>query len=132
MTNGLHEGEQLAHLNTFLGRSFSEGTRRVYRQAVREFFQFIGNCRMSEVTSHHLNTWRDSLLDRNKPSTVRRKLIIIWSLFEYLAAARIVDKNPADKKSVRLPPGSEGVAGRALTPEEVASSNDFVSALVCP
>lgn len=119
MAGELHEDKQLAHVNLFIGRFFSEGTRRTYRQVVREFFQFVDNCRASEVTPRHLQTWRDSLLGRNKPSTVRYKLIIIWTLFEYLVAAGIADKNPADKKFVRLPPRSDGIAGRALSPAEV-------------
>lgn len=119
MTDELHEDKHLAHVSIFIGRSFSEGTRRAYRRVIRDFFQFIGGCRPSEVTSHHLNTWRDSLLDGNKPSTVRYKLIIIWALFEYFRAYGVVDGNPAAKKHVPRPPVPEFMAGRALEPKEV-------------
>jgi integrase/recombinase XerD len=119
VTDELHLNEQLAYIRTFIRRSPVEGTRRAYRRVVREFFQFAGDCIPSEITSDQLNTWRNSLLSRNKNSTVRFKLIVIWSLFEYMLAIRLVEKNPADKKWVRLPPASEYIAGRALSCKEV-------------
>lgn len=119
MTNKVPEDKQLALVRGFERRSSAEGTRRVYRRVVREFFQFIDDCLPSDVTSSQINAWRDSLSGRNQPSTVRYKLIIIWALFEYLRADGVVDKNPAAKNHVPLPSLPEFMAGRALTPKEV-------------
>jgi integrase/recombinase XerD len=119
MANKVPEDEQLALVRGFERRRPAEGTRRVYRRVVREFFQFIGDCHPFDVTSSQINAWRDNLSGRNQPSTIRYKLIIIWALFEYLRADVVVDENPAAKKHVPLPPLPEFMAGRALTSKEV-------------
>jgi site-specific recombinase XerD len=119
MTEKVPINKQLALIGDFGGSRPAEGTRRAYRRVVREFFQFIGECQPSDVTPSQIIAWRDSLSGHNQPSTVYYKLIIIWTFFEYLLAAGIVDENPAAKKHVPRPPLPEFMAGRALTPEEV-------------
>jgi integrase/recombinase XerD len=108
-----------AWISEFIMRYLTEGTRRAYRRVIREFFQFIGDCHPSDVTSSQINAWRDSLSGHNQPSTVHNKLIIIWTLFDFLRWARVVDENPAAKKHVPRPELPEFIAGRALTPKEV-------------
>lgn len=119
MANEVPKDEQLELIAGFCERSAVEGTRRAYKRVVRELFQFIGDCSLSDVTSAQINAWRDSLMEHNQPSTVLYKLIIIWTLFEFLQAIGVVDKNPAAKKDVPLPPPQEFMSGRALASEEV-------------
>jgi len=84
-------------------------TRRAYRKDVHDFMAFVGLQNLSEfrlVKRAHLIAWRKQLEGRAlEPSTIRRKLSAIASLFDYLCEANAVSHNPAD--GVRRP--SEGV-----------------------
>jgi hypothetical protein len=58
----------------FVNKSVSEETRRAYRRAVREFFQFAGMKHPSGVVPNDL-LWRDRLRSQKKSaSTVAFKL----------------------------------------------------------
>ena len=107
-------------LRAFVERSISEGTRRAYRSVVREFFRYVRVRHPREVTPVDVQTWRDRLIKSNKrASTVAFKLSVIRSMFDYLKSAGYVERNPALTKLVPPPPQSEGLRGRALTPNEV-------------
>ena len=84
-------------------------TRRAYRNDVSEFTRFAGIERpdeFREVKRSHLIAWRKQLEGRAlEPSTIRRKLSAIASLFDHLCEANAVSYNPAD--GVRRP--SEGM-----------------------
>ena len=75
-------------------------TRRAYQQDVRDFTAFVGITRPEEfrtVTRAHLIAWRKDLEARNlAPSSIRRKLAALSSLFDYLCERNAVSHNPAD------------------------------------
>jgi len=76
------------------------GTRRVYRDAIRDFTRFFGladPARFREVTRAHVIAWRRSLEARElAPATVRRKLSALSALFAYLCERNAVPVNPVD------------------------------------
>ena len=75
-------------------------TRRAYQQDVRDFTAFVGITRPEEfrtVTRAHLIAWRQDLEARSlAPSSIRRKLAALASLFDYLCERNAVPHNPAD------------------------------------
>jgi site-specific recombinase XerD len=80
-------------------------TRRAYQNDVKDFMQFAGIALAGEfrlVKRAHLIAWRKQLEARAlEPSTIRRKLSAIASLFDHLCEANAVSYNPAD--GVRRP-----------------------------
>src|SRR5215210_7715343 len=88
----------------FVNKSVSEETRRAYRKAVADFFQFIGGRHPTEVVPNDVLRWRDHLrAGRKRPATVSFKLSVIRSFFEYLKAGGVVPLNPASTKLVPPP-----------------------------
>ena len=75
-------------------------TRRAYRQDVKDFTGFVGIARPEEfriVTRAHFIAWRKDLERRElAPSTIRRKLAALSSLFDYLCEQNAVLHNPVD------------------------------------
>ena len=75
-------------------------TRRAYQDDVKDFMGFVGIHRPEEfriVTRAHLIAWRKSLERRKlSPSTIRRKLSALSSLFDYLCEHNAVLHNPVD------------------------------------
>src|SRR3954464_9556904 len=71
----------------FVNKSVSEETRRAYRKAVADFFQFVGGKHPVDVVPNDVIRWRDHLRHgRKKAATVSFKLSVIRSFFEYLKA----------------------------------------------
>jgi integrase len=71
----------------FVNKSVSEETRRAYRRAVADFFQFVGGKHPTEVVPSDVLSWRDYLRhSRKRAATVSFKLSVIRSFFEYLKA----------------------------------------------
>jgi site-specific recombinase XerD len=104
----------------FVNKSVSEETRRAYRHAVSEFFQFAGMKHPAEVVPNDVVLWRDCLRSRKKSAaTVAFKLSVVRSFFEYLKAAGAISLNPASTKLVSPPELPSEPAGRALTAKEV-------------
>lgn len=104
----------------FVNKSVSEETRRAYRKAVADFFQFIGGKHPTEVVPADVLTWRDHLRhSRKRAATVSFKLSVIRSFFEYLKAGGVVPLNPASTKLVTPPELPTEPSGRALTAKEV-------------
>ena len=87
-------------------------TRRAYRNDVKEFTSFAGVERpeeMRQVTRAHLTAWRKDLERRGlAPSSIRRKLAAVASLFDHLCEANAVSHNPV--RGVKRPKaeGNEG------------------------
>jgi integrase/recombinase XerD len=107
-------------MTPFFERSVSEETRRAYRRVAQEFFTFFRFRHPSEINPGDVQKWRDHLISlRKSDATVRLKLSVIRSMFDYLKIAGIVDSNPALTKLVRPPAQSEDLRGRALTNKEV-------------
>jgi len=108
-------------MTPFFERSVSEETRRAYRRVVKEFLHFFCYKHPSEINPGDIQKWRDSLIAlRKSNATVRLKLSIIRSMFDYLKIAGIIENNPALTKLVRPPAQSEDLRGRALTNKEVS------------
>jgi site-specific recombinase XerD len=74
-------------------------TRLAYQNDVRQFMRFAGIAKAEEfriVKRAHLIAWRKQLEGRAlEPSTIRRKLSAIASLFDHLCEANAVPYNPA-------------------------------------
>ena len=104
----------------FVNKSVSEETRRAYRRAVADFFQFVGGKHPAEVVPADVLAWRDHLRShRKRAATVSFKLSVVRSFFEYLKAGGVVALNPASTKLVTPPELPTEPAGRALTGKEV-------------
>jgi integrase/recombinase XerD len=104
----------------FVNKSVSEETRRAYRRAVADFFQFIGGKHPTEVVPNDVICWRDHLRhSRKRAATVSFKLSVIRSFFEYLKAGGVIPLNPASTKLVTPPELPTEPAGRALSSKEV-------------
>lgn len=107
-------------MTPFFERSVSEETRRAYRRVSKEFFSFLRHKHPAEIDQGDVQRWRDHLISLKKSdATVRLKLSVVRSMFDYLKIAGIVDRNPALTKLVRPPAQSEDLRGRALTNKEV-------------
>jgi integrase/recombinase XerD len=104
----------------FVNKSMSEETRRAYRRALSEFFQFVGGKHPADVAPADVMLWRDHLrARRQKAATVAFKLAVVRSFFEHLKAGGAVSLNPASTKLVAPPELPTEPAGRALTSKEV-------------
>src|SRR5215216_3592007 len=104
----------------FVNKSVSEETRRAYRRAVADFFQFVGGKHPTEVVPNDVLLWRDHLRhSRKRAATVSFKLSVIRSFFEYLKAGGVIPLNPASTKLVTPPELPTEPSGRALTSKEV-------------
>lgn len=88
-------------------------TRRAYKSDVEDFSRFAGlraPAELRTVARAHIIAWRKSLEDRKlRPSSVRRKLSALSSLFDYLCERNAVPGNPVD--GVKRPP-SNGNKGK--------------------
>ena len=75
-------------------------TRRAYQQDVKDFTAFVGIARPEEfriVTRAHFIAWRKDLERRAlAPSTIRRKLSALSSLFDHLCEQNAITHNPVD------------------------------------
>ena len=83
----------------------NEKTRRAYQLDITEFRTFVGIQRPEEfrlITRAHVIAWRKAVERRQlSPSTIRRKLSALSSLFEYLCERNAVTHNPV--KGVKRP-----------------------------
>jgi len=75
-----------------------EKTRKAYGIDVRQFRDFVGITQVEEfrlVTRAHVIAWRDDIMKRDpKPSTLRRKLSALSSLYRSLCNKNAVADNP--------------------------------------
>lgn len=87
-------------------------TRRAYKNDVEEFSNFAGLNQPAElrtVTRAHVIAWRKKLESRAlAPSSIRRKLAALSSLFDYLCERNAVAGNPVDGVKRPLANGNEG------------------------
>ena len=86
------------------------GTRRIYKNSIRDFMRFTGIVRPEEfriVTRAHVIAWRDDLARRQLDgSTIRNRLASLSSLFEYLCDKNTVTHNPV--KGIKRPRAQSG------------------------
>jgi len=87
-------------------------TRRAYKTDVSEFMAFSGlreSSHLRSVTRAHVIAWRKLLESRElAPSSIRRKLAALSSLFDYLCERNAVAINPADGVKRPAANGNEG------------------------
>ena len=90
----------------------NEKTRRAYKNDVTEFSRFIGIRSPEEmrlVTRAHVISWRKQLESRDlAPSTIRRKLSAVSSLFDYLCEKNAVTHNPVNGVKRPIANNNEG------------------------
>lgn len=83
---------------TWFANIRNANTRRAYERDVRDFSLYIGIQQVEEyrlVTRAHVIAWRKDLEGRSlSPSTIRRKLSALSSLFDSLCEANAVSHNP--------------------------------------
>jgi integrase/recombinase XerD len=83
----------------------NEKTRQAYQLDITDFSSFVGIHRPEEfhlITHAHVITWRKDFERRQlSPSTIRRKLSALSSLFEYLCERNAVTHNAV--KGVKRP-----------------------------
>lgn len=95
----------------------NEKTRRAYKIDVGEFSEFMDIKRAVElrtITRAHVIRWRKDLEARElSPSSIRRKLSGLFSLFDYLCERNAVASNPVDGVKRPMVNGNEG-STRAL------------------
>lgn len=84
--------------NEWFANIGNEHTREAYRRDVQSFFAFIGlqeHEELKRVTRAHVIAWRKSLEQEvHEPSTIRRKLSALSSLYHYLCECNAVAGNP--------------------------------------
>jgi site-specific recombinase XerD len=90
----------------------NEQTRRAYKNDVTEFSTFAGIQAPEEmrlITRAHVIAWRAQLEARElSPSTVRRKLSAISSLFDHLCEKNAVTHNPVNGVNRPMANSNEG------------------------
>jgi len=87
-------------------------TRRAYKTDVAEFSAFTGlhePRQLRTVTRAHVIAWRKTMESRGlEPSSIRRKLSALSSLFDYLCERNAVLGNPVDGVKRPAANGNEG------------------------
>jgi integrase/recombinase XerD len=87
-------------------------TRRAYRSDVRVFIAYAGLDNYGELRSiarSHIIAWRKDMEQRAlSPSTIRRKLSALSSLFDYLCERNAAVGNPVDGVKRPMASGDEG------------------------
>jgi len=87
-------------------------TRRAYKNDVEEFSSFAGlrsPAELRTITRAHVIAWRKDLeLGELAPSSIRRKLSALSSLFDYLCEKNAVVGNPVDGVKRPAANGNEG------------------------
>jgi site-specific recombinase XerD len=87
-------------------------TRRAYKEDVREFITFTAlqdYMGLRSVGRSHVIAWRKDMERRGlAPSTIRRKLSALSSLFDYLCERNAVIGNPVDGVKRPMANGNEG------------------------
>jgi len=91
----------------------NEKTRQAYQQDVSDFSSFVGINRPEEfriVTRAHMIAWRKDLERRGlAPSSIRRKLSALSSLFDYLCEQNAISHNPVNGVKRPKANGNEGL-----------------------
>lgn len=104
----------------FVNKSRSDATRRAYRTYLKEFFVFLEDKIVSEVTIGDVQRWfRWQESQGKSPNTLKTKLACVRSFFEHLKYFGHIETNPASVKAIAPPEVSDDLQGTALTPREV-------------
>jgi len=99
----------------------NERTRRAYKNDLHDFMAFVGIEQPEEfrvVTRAHVIAWRNDLKKRGlSPSTIRRKLSALTSIFDYLCDKNAVPHNPVKGVARPKEQANEGKTP-ALSPDQ--------------
>ncbi|MBH8566741.1 tyrosine-type recombinase/integrase [Nostoc sp. CENA67] len=94
-----------------------DSTQEAYRRDVDNFFEFVGKP-LQQVTLEELQAYSTSLDEQDlKPSSIRRKLNAIKSLFTFATKLNYTRFNVA--AALRIPKGNRLLSGRILKQIEV-------------
>lgn len=110
--------------DAWLARSQSQDTRSNYARDLTQFLAFRGIKfgeleRLTTVRPEDIAAWRDHLTERGlTPSSIRRKLTVLRSLFTYLKTYGYAGANPAHSDFVRPPAVPRDGKTVGLTPDE--------------
>jgi len=100
-------------------RGYAENTCRAYLHNLKEFASYVGKSigqqadesgiRINQVDAMMIREYLGFLHEKNKKSTVARKLAAIRTFFKYLARRNLILENPAEliltpKQEKRIPP----------------------------
>ena len=106
----------------WLANITNEKTRRAYKIDVSEFSEFLGLKKPEDfrtITRAHVIAWRENLeYQELSPTTIRRKLSVLSSLYEYLCEKNAVAGNPVDGVKRPMANGNEG-STPAMSDEQV-------------
>jgi integrase len=89
-------------------------TARKIGNSLKCLYAGLGDMALNRVQRHHLEAWRQSLMDRYAPNTVRAIWSWARSLFLAAVADRLIVFSPFDGARLRLPPA------RPITPPTAA------------
>lgn len=93
----------------------SHHSRRAYLKDVQDFLAFVGKP-MTEVTLADVQDWDSSLKLKYAPSSRKRKITAVRSLFAFAAENEFLEKNPSAK--LKPPKFKDAIAERILTEDE--------------
>lgn len=124
-TRPLHSSLQEPHrfdersARAFVFKFISPETRKAYRRAIQDFFDFCGWPHQSEVTREHVIAYREQLrAGGRRDRTIAQRLAALRSYFEYLMAEGALERNPASTMLVSPPKISRVPSGRALSKKQ--------------
>ena len=93
----------------------SPHSRRAYLKDVQDFWAFAGKP-IAEVTLADVQDWDSHLALQYAPSSRKRKITAVRSLFAFAAENEFLDKNPSAK--LKPPKFKDAIAERILTEDE--------------
>ncbi len=114
-------------LETYLAGQLTEGTRRIYRRDILDFFsgsvptlQDVRNLSPAKLVFWRNEAWGNGN-GRLAASTINRKLVALKSFYDLLLAGGVVPLNPAHPKLVRRIKEKRGSAHLGITKEEMSA-----------
>jgi len=109
------------------------GDLAYYEEQRKVWLQFFEGCVVREITHADVREMLRKRLEKVGPSTARKNVIALGTLFRWAIQEEIIEQNPADSVHVRRPsdPASDS---RAMTDDEYkrlfAASPNWLAALV--
>lgn len=90
-------------LQAFLELQTNENTHRAYANDLKDFFQITGHVHFDpiSISSKDIIIFRQKITEKNKPSTVVRKLIVVKRFFRFCLEKGLIAENPTNE--VRIP-----------------------------
>lgn len=81
-------------------KGYSPNTVDGYLRDLNEFSDFIGNAEINTIDSHRIRSYVYQLNNRNKASTVARKLSALRTFFRFMVRNRIIIQDPSQAISM--------------------------------